>query len=64
LFHHGRNWEWPEKFGSLLTVPMAEFVFDPLLLTWAMPFFGWLSHEEYDYPDQHRDCSGDSREEE
>ena len=27
-------------FGSLLAVPMTEFVFDPLLLTWAMPFFG------------------------
>ena len=43
---------------------MTDFIFDPLLLTWAMPFFGWLSHEEYDYPDQYRACGGDSREEE
>ena len=44
--------------------PMTEFVFDPLLLTWAMTFVGWLSHEVYDYPDQYCACGGDNREEE
>ena len=43
---------------------MTEFVFDLLLLTWAMTFVGWLSHEVYDYPDQYCACGGDNREEE
>lgn len=36
--------------GAICTIPFTEFVFDPVVLMWAMAFFGWLSYEEYDYP--------------
>lgn len=46
-------------FGSLLTVPMTEFILDPLLLTWGMAFLGWLSYEECDHPNQYNCCRED-----